>query len=293
MQEWIQLFENYLIGEKHASVNTVSSYIRDVRQYTQFLDTRQIDCFKATVKDINDYISSLTLAKKSVSTITRTIASLKCFYNFLGLKKLVSRNPMLAITPPKNARKLPQILTNKEVDLLLSQPKCTDFKGYRDKAMLEVLYATGIRVTELIQLNIRDANLSAGFIICRGEHKERVIPLYPEAIRAIGDYINLARDNMLADPNEPSLFVNLNGARMTRQGCWKIIKHYQETANINKQITPHTLRHSFATHLLENGADIHAIQEMMGHSDISSTQFYANLVKQQLREVYNRYHPRA
>ena len=159
--------------------------------------------------------------------------------------------------------------------------------------MLELLYATGIRVTELISLNVDDVNLSGGFIKCENSDKLRIIPLYPAAIQALSDYLSDIRPKMIADPNEQSLFVNINGGRMSRQGFWKIVKVYQERAQIDKDITPHTLRHSFAAHLLENGADLRSIQEMLGHSDISSTQIYAQLVKQNLKSIYNKYHPRA
>ena len=179
------------------------------------------------------------------------------------------------------------------MELLLDQPKCIDPKGYRDKAMLELLYATGIRVTELIDLNISDVNLVAGVIRCASRNRERFIPMYPTAVKALSDYITLVRPQMILMPDEQSLFVNVSGERMSRQGFWKIVKHYQKKAGIEKDITPHTLRHSFAAHLLENGADIHAIQEMLGHRDISSTHMYSQLVKKQLKDVYNKAHPRA
>ncbi|MEG2119193.1 MAG: tyrosine-type recombinase/integrase, partial [Pseudoflavonifractor sp.] len=195
--------------------------------------------------------------------------------------------------PAKVERKLPQILTNKEVDTFLEQPDASDAKGCRDKAMLELLYATGIRVSELIGLNLEHLNLSAGFLRCVGRDKERVIPLYPAAVRALADYITHVRPQMIEQPDEQALFVNMSGERMSRQGFWKIIKHYQAKAEIKKDITPHTLRHSFAAHLLENGADLRSIQEMLGHADISSTQIYAQLVNQKLKDVYNKAHPRA
>ena len=202
-------------------------------------------------------------------------------------------NPVFNIKVEKAEKKLPQILTGKEVELLLDQPKCTDLKGYRDKAMLELLYATGIRVSELINLDVSDVNLPGGFIKCASGGKVRIIPLYSAAIKALTDYIEEVRPKMIADVSDQSLFVNVSGERMSRQGFWKIIKYYQEKAQIDKDITPHTLRHSFAAHLLENGADLRSIQEMLGHSDISSTQIYAQLVKQNLKSVYNKYHPRA
>jgi integrase/recombinase XerD len=211
----------------------------------------------------------------------------------LCINQYIKINPSLKLVPDKNEQKLPQILTSSEVDLLLDQPDCIDPKGYRDKAMLELLYATGIRVTELISLNIDDVYLSNGMVRCIGRGKERLIPMYPKAVKALAEYINIVRPQMIALPDEKSLFVNVSGERMSRQGFWKIIKYYQERAEINKDITPHMLRHSFAVHLLENGADLRSIQEMLGHADISSTQIYTRVVKKQLRDVYIKAHPRA
>lgn len=209
------------------------------------------------------------------------------------LKGNIEKSPVTKLVPDKATQKLPQILTSKEVELLLEQPECNDMKGYRDKAMLELLYATGIRVSELISLDVNDVNTSIGMLRCRGRNKERVIPMYPAAIKALKEYIEFIRPQMVAAPDEKSLFVNVSGERMSRQGFWKIIKSYQQKAKIDKDITPHTLRHSFAAHLLENGADLHSIQEMLGHADISSTQIYSQLVKNQLKDVYNKAHPRA
>lgn len=239
------------------------------------------------------YIEWMTVQGRSVSTVKRSAASLGSFYGFLSLRGVVQENPAKNVSPAQPNRRLPQVLTDKEVELLLMQPRTNDLKGYRDKAMLELLYATGIRVSELVALNLSDINLSAGFIKCVNGQRERIIPLYPAAIRALSDYTLLARGKMINRLSEQALFVNVSGERMSRQGFWKIIKQYQEKAHITKQITPHTLRHSFATHLLENGADLHSIQEMLGHADISSTQVYAYLIKHRLKDVYNRAHPRA
>ena len=206
---------------------------------------------------------------------------------------VVNSNPARTITPVRAERKFPQILTGKEVELFLEQPECVDAKGYRDHAMLELLYATGIRVSELINLDADDLNLSAGFLRCSSRGKERIIPLYAGAVKALGDYVKNIRPQIVFEPDETALFVNMNGERMSRQGFWKIIKYYQEKAEIKKEITPHTLRHSFAAHLLENGADLHSLQEMLGHADISSTQVYSHLVKQKLQDVYHKAHPRA
>ena len=289
--EVLSLFEKYLVEDKKASANTLSSYMRDVRQLVDYLNENRI--VDATAEELDGYISSLRSAGKSVATVSRTIASIKCLYSHLFIKQIITLNPAQGLTPEKAPQKLPEILTNREVELLLSQPNCIDPKGYRDKAMLELLYATGIRVTELIDLKITDVNLEAGVIRCVNRDTERLIPMYPAAVKALHDYITLVRPQMILRPDEQSLFVNISGEHMSRQGFWKIIKHYQKMAGIEKDITPHTLRHSFAAHLLENGADIHAIQEMLGHRDISSTNIYSQLVNKQLKDVYNKAHPRA
>lgn len=292
--EIIEIFEKYLVEDKKASANTLSSYLRDIRQLGDYLENNMdTTIFEATEEDLSEYIENLRSAGKSVATVSRSIASIKCLYVHLCIKQILEVNPSLKLVPDKSTQKLPQILTSDEVELLLDQPKCIDAKGYRDRAMLELLYATGIRVTELIDLDIADVNISAGVIRCQSRNKERMIPLYPAAVKAVSDYITLVRPQMIATPDEKSLFVNVNGERMSRQGFWKIIKYYQKKAGIEKDITPHTLRHSFAAHLLENGADIHAIQEMLGHADISSTQVYSHLIKKQLKDVYNKAHPRA
>ena len=292
--ECIEMFEKYLREEKKSSANTLSSYLRDIRQFGAYLDLHtDTDIVSATEDELSEYINWLKGQGKSVATVSRCIASLKCLYSYLTIRQIIAENPATKLVPDKGEHKLPQILTSQEVDLLLEQPECIDAKGYRDKAMLELLYATGIRVTELINLDITDINLAAGVIRCSTRDKERLIPMYAKAVKALSDYVTLVRPQMIALPDEPSLFVNVNGERMSRQGFWKIIKYYQKKANIEKDITPHTLRHSFAAHLLENGADIHAIQEMLGHADISSTQVYTQLVNQKLKAVYNKAHPRA
>ena len=292
--DYIELYEDYLMNMKHSSGNTVTSYLRDVRQFSAYvIGVLDSDLLSVTQQMVSGYMTWLTKQGKSPATVSRSLASIKSFYGFLLSAGYVESNPIRNIHVAKTEKKLPQILTGKEVELLLAQPTCTDMKGYRDKAMLELLYATGIRVSELISLNVDDVNISAGFIKCVGGGKYRIIPMYPAAIRALDDYLAKVRPNLIASPLETALFVNLNGERMSRQGFWKIIKHYQQTAQIDKDITPHTLRHSFAAHLLENGADLKAIQEMLGHSDISSTQIYAKLVKQNLQSVYNKCHPKA
>ena len=225
--------------------------------------------------------------------MTRSTASIRSFYNYMLREGRVKTNPAKAVTSQKVERKYPEILTNREVELFLEQPKCVDEKGFRDHAMLELLYATGIRVSELIGLNVEDVNLTVGFIRCTTHGKERIIPLYTAAVKALREYMEKIRPRIIADENQQALFVNMSGERMSRQGFWKIIKYYQEKAEINKDITPHTLRHSFAVHLLENGADLRSIQEMLGHADISSTQIYTHVIQKQLKDVYNKAHPRA
>lgn len=293
-QECLEFYEKFLREEKQASANTLSSYLRDIRQLGAYLDSHtDSGIVDASAEELGEYIEWLRSNGKSVATVSRSIASIKNLYSTLCIKKIIKNSPATKLVSDKSEQKLPQILTSKEVELLLEQPKCVDAKGYRDRAMLELLYATGIRVTELIDLNVSDVNLSAGIIRCQSRNKERFIPLYPAAVKAVSEYMELVRPQMIALPDEPSLFVNVSGDRMSRQGFWKIIKYYQKKAGIEKDITPHTLRHSFAAHLLENGADIRAIQEMLGHADISSTQVYTQLVKKKLKDVYNKSHPRA
>ena len=286
-------YENWLATEKKAASNTLSSYLRDIRQFLDYLSVNGMIPERAGQAVLEQYTKYLTAQGKSLATVTRSIASLKSFYQYLLIEGYVTSNPAKSITPVRAERKLPQILTSKEVDLFLEQPECNDAKGYRDKAMLELLYATGIRVSELINLDLCNLNLSASIIRCENRGKERIIPLYPSAVRALAEYVEKIRPQMLEQPDEPALFVNLNGRRMSRQGFWKIIKFYQDKAGIKKDITPHTLRHSFAAHLLENGADLRSIQEMLGHADISSTQIYTQVVGQKLKDVYAKAHPRA
>lgn len=285
-------YQTFLVEKKQASENTVSSYVRDIHQYLQWLDSEGIASEDATHEDIDHYTKHLLGLGKTVSTVTRSLASLKSFYAFLQGEGIVDSNPAKGLSLEKVERKLPQILTSKEVELFLEQPDPRDAKGCRDKAMLELLYATGIRVSELIGLNLEHLNLSAGFLRCETRKKERIIPLYQTAVKALGDYIEHVRPQIIEQPEERALFVNMNGSRMSRQGFWKIIKHYQDMAGIQKDITPHTLRHSFAAHLLENGADLRSIQEMLGHADISSTQVYTQVINQKLKDVYNKAHPR-
>lgn len=294
MLDLVRAYENYLTKVKQASTNTVSSYMRDIRQFAQWLlDNEGVDVVDASQLNISDYLTHLESDGKSGATLSRNLASLKNFYAYVVSTGFLERTPVIDIHVERGEKKAPQILTSREIELLLSQPICVDAKGYRDKAMLEVMYATGIRVTELIKLDLTDVNLDLGIIKCAGTKKSRAIPLYPAALRALTAYLDNIRSTMIADPDEPALFVNISGVRMSRQGFWKILKYYQSTAHIEKEITPHTLRHSFAVHLLENGADIGSVQELMGHSDISSTQVYTHMINQKLKSVYAKCHPKA
>lgn len=293
MAELLLTYETYLKTEKHASENTISSYMRDIRQFSCAMEGRELELPEVQGKDVEAYIAGLTQQGRSPATVMRALASIKSFYQFLMSREVVSANPAKGVEPTKVERKLPQVLTSKEVELFLEQPDCSDLKGMRDRAMLELLYATGIRVSELIALDVEDLNLPGGVLKCSSKGRERSIPLYPTAIRALTKYLNTVRPQLIQSEDETALFVNMNGSRMSRQGFWKLIKCYQEKAGIQKDITPHTLRHSFAAHLLENGADLHAIQEMLGHADISSTQIYSRLLNQRLKDVYQKSHPRA
>ena len=292
--DYITAFHDYLADEKHASVNTLSSYIRDLNQFQTWLISQGNADLKKVKKDtINEYLQHMSRMGKSPATVTRCTASIKAFYAYMVQEGYIKTSPAKTVAAMKVERKYPEILTNKEVEIFLDQPKCVDEKGYRDHAMLELLYATGIRVSELINLDISDVNLAAEFIRCNSHDRERIIPLYQKAVVALRDYMQNIRPHLISDEKESALFVNMSGERMSRQGFWKIIKYYQEKAEIKKDITPHTLRHSFAVHLLENGADLRSIQEMLGHADISSTQIYTHVIKKQLKDVYNKAHPRA
>lgn len=294
MLDLIRAYENYLTKVKQASTNTVSSYMRDIRQFAQWLQiNEELDVVDATQVNISEYLSFMEAEGRSGATVSRNLASLRNFYSYVVSTGFLEHTPVVDIHIDRGEKKAPQILTGREIELLLAQPVCVDPKGYRDKAMLEVMYATGIRVTELIKLDVTDVNIDLAIIKCTGAKKTRVIPLYPAALRALVAYLDNARGSMIADPEETALFVNVGGVRMSRQGFWKILKHYQGTAHIEKEITPHTLRHSFAVHLLENGADLGSVQELMGHSDISSTQVYTQMINQKLKSVYAKCHPKA
>ena len=293
MERQLKFFFEFLANEKKLSENTLQSYKRDLKQFKRYLEACEIHYNRVKEEDITDYIKELQENGKKSSSISRCIASIRSFYQFVLKRKKIKVDPTLNIQAPKIEKRVPNVLTSKEVELLLEQPKDVDLKGTRDKAMLEFAYATGMRVTEIISLNLEDVNLEEGYVTCHTGNKQRTIPLGTMALTALKEYIQDARDILIKTDDEQALFVNINGKRLTRQGFWKIIKYYKEQAHITKDITPHVLRHSFATHLLQNGADLKAIQTMLGHSDISSTQIYMQFQDGGLKDIYKKAHPRA
>lgn len=294
MNTYVREYTSFMTDIRHKSLNTVESYKRDVTQYISYLDGTGVTDISSTTKTtVLSYLLYLQKEGRASSTVSRTLASLRSYYLFMMQNGVVKSNPTSNLEAPHVEKKIPKILSGEEVELLLEQPKNCDNKGIRDKAMLELLYATGIRVSELINLDVSDVNVPMSFVRCKGGKKERIIPMGHQAKDALENYINNVRKYMVKDENETALFVNCSGARLSRQGFWKLIKYYQHIAGIETDITPHTLRHSFAAHLLENGADLHSIQEMMGHADISSTQVYSRMMNSKIKDVYAKAHPRA
>ena len=288
-----EYWKKFIEKDKKLSSNTLESYQRDIYQFKDYIDKNKIDYIKIEGSQIVEYLDYLAKINKKPSTISRHLASIRLFYQYLLRDKNVKEDPTKGIQSPKIEKKAPSVLSSQEVSLLLEQPSGEDLKSLRDKAMLEVAYATGMRVTEIISLNIENVDLNAGSVTCKNENKQRIIPLGKLSLKALNEYITKARPNLIRDEKEQALFVNINGRRLTRQGFWKIIKFYKEQAHISKDITPHVLRHSFATHLLQNGADLKSIQAMLGHSDISSTQVYMQFQDDNLKNVYQKAHPRA
>lgn len=293
MEELVEQFTAYLIEEKQVSQNTLQSYSRDVRQYLQFLETEGVDMLSASRTTLLTYLLRMQKAGRATASISRSAASLRVLYHFLTARRYLEANPAAHLEAPRPERKLPEILSAQEVDLLLAQPSDSTCRGRRDRAMLELLYASGIKVSELIALDLRDVDLDMAFLKCNGGGRARIIPLGRTSLVAISDYLSGARDALTPDKTEQALFVNCSGHRLTRQGFWKIVKEYKQKAGIVADITPCMLRHSFAAHLLENGADLVSVQEMLGHRDISSTQVYARLARSRIKEVYDKAHPRA
>ena len=293
MQKQIKNFLDFIENDKKASQNTLQSYRRDIMQYSDYVEENKINYLRVNEDDIREYLKHMNEIGKKSSTISRSLASIRSFYQYLLRVKKVKRDPTEGIQSPKIERRVPSVLTSQEVELLLEQPKNIDLKGIRDKAMLEFAYATGMKVTEIISLDISDVNLPEGYVTCRAKDKARNIPLGTLSLKALKDYIENSRNILIKDDGVTALFVNTNGQRLTRQGFWKIVKYYKDQAHITKDITPHILRHSFATHLLQNGADLKSIQTMLGHSDISSTQIYMQFQDATIQNIYKKAHPRA
>ena len=293
MEKDIKNFLEFIKSDKKLSKNTLESYQRDILQYQEYLEEKKINYKEFNNENVLGYLDYLKGLDKKASTISRHLASIRLFYQYLLKNKIVKEDPTKGIQSPKIEKKAPSVLSSQEVSLLLEQPNGEGLKSIRDKAMLEVAYATGMRVTEIISLNVSDIDIESSLVTCKNENKQRIIPLGKLSLSALKEYMTIARPNMIKDDNETALFVNVNGKRLTRQGFWKIIKFYKEQAHITKDITPHVLRHSFATHLLQNGADLKSIQTMLGHSDISSTQVYMQFQDDSLKNIYNKAHPRA
>lgn len=294
MNEEIRLFAEYLEFQEHKSANTIMSYRRDLKQFAAWLEGQGIgEVSRINTTTINSYLLYLKQIGKSTPTISRVLASAKAFFSYEKSKGNVSEDPAAGIKSPKVEKKIPTVLTVEEVDRFLKATDGTSIKAIRDKAMLELMYATGIRVTELISLKTEDVNMAIGFITCSTGRSQRAIPFGRKAKDALNEYLTIARDKMIKNNPTDKLFVNCNGRPMSRQGLWKIIKFYGDKAGIQADITPQALRHSFAVHLIRNGADVHAVQEMLGHSDASTTHSYVNLInKPTVREVYAESHPR-
>lgn len=295
MEAEINEFMEYLSQERQASKNTQMSYRRDLGQMEEYLREQGIaEPERVTRTLLNSYILHLEKQGRAATTISRMMASMKAFFHYEFSCKKISRDPAELLKAPKVEKKIPTILSVEEVASLLNQPEDSSPKGIRDKAMLELLYATGIRVSELIGLKLGDLNLPVGFIICRDEHKERTVPFGKITKQALERYLEQARSLLLKGRESSLLFVNCSGTPMSRQGFWKIIKHYGIMAGITADITPHTLRHSFAAHLIGGGADLRAVQTMMGHSDMATTQAYTAYVQKEdaVRAVYTNTHPR-
>lgn len=293
MDFYINEYAQFLTEHKKLSSNTLQSYKRDLKFFCHYLvDIGISNFFEVSHVDLLTYTIRLKKEGKANTTISRSIASLRTFYSFLHNKGYMDKNPTLELEAPKMDRKMPQVLSLSEVERLLAKPDIRTSIGKRDRAMIELLYATGIRVTELISLTLSDVNTSMGYIKCKGTSKTRVIPLGTMASKAIDLYLKDARGHLIST-DEDALFVNYYGKKLTRQGFWKVVKRYSEEAGINKSITPHTLRHSFAFHLVQNGADLKAVQEMLGHSDVATTQIYLEMSNSKLRDIYEKTHPRA
>lgn len=294
MQEILEGFVFSLVGGQEKSGNTVMSYKRDVSHYLTFLREKGINDIKKTNRTtVLTYLLLLQKQGRATATISRRLASLRSFYAYVLGSGIKMKDPTASLEAPKVSRKEPDVLTTDETELLLSMPKLTNAKGYRDRAMLEVLYATGIKVSELISLNVQDVDLKQGYISCRSGNHTRTLQMGRPAIMALRDYIEKARNTLTMSDDVKILFLNCNGTRLSRQGFWKILKSYSKEAGIKKDITPYTLRHSFAIHLLENGADVKFISQMLGYTDVAAMQVYEDIIDRDMREAYKKAHPRA
>lgn len=295
MHDQLQGFLNYLSVERGLAPNTLESYGRDLRQFLTYLEEKKhVSITETTQAIVIGYLLHLQAKGRATATLSRSLAAIKSFFHFLAREQVIPRDPTVNLDAPKQEKRLPRVLTVEEVVKLLEQPDLKTPPGIRDRTMLEVLYATGLRVSELVSLKIKDINLEEGYIRCFGKgSKERIVPLGSVATKYVTFYLDHARKFLAANPKEETLFLNHHGNGLTRQGFWKIIKKYADQLGISSMITPHTLRHSFATHLLENGADLRSVQEMLGHADISTTQIYTHLTRNKLKEVYEKTHPRA
>lgn len=291
MELIIQDFIEYL-KSRQVSKNTLVSYERDINQLVTHLNDVDKKMIEATKDDLQNYVVYMQTVGKSNATISRSVASIKAFYKYLLKNKIVEENITEEVIAPKVEKRELSILTTKEIENLLEQPSTSDLKGQRDKAMLEVLYATGIRVTELISIRMLDVNINSGYIKVKKKNKERTIPLGNVALKYLKEYVENVRPLLIKTEEEETLFINANGQKMTRQGFWKILKQYKEQAKIDKELTPHTIRHSFAVHLLQNGAEVKMVQEILGHTDVASTLMYTQMADMKLRDEYLKAHPR-
>lgn len=295
MQSHLDDYYNYLAVERGLSANTLESYRRDLKKLFQYLKKKKkLKISEVNRHELSAFLASLKNSGLAASTVSRCLASIRSFFNYLLAEGYIENNPAYELDSPRIEKKLPRVLTSEEIDRLLGQPKAEQNNGIRDKAMLELLYASGIRVSELVSLDVTDFDARVGYLRCRGKGmKERIVPIGSVAIKEVSDYLRRQRISMLKNTYEKALFLNHHGKRMSRQGFWKILKKYARRANIQGEVTPHTLRHSFATHLLENGADLRSVQEMLGHSDISTTQIYTQVTRRKIKEIYDQAHPRA
>jgi integrase/recombinase XerD len=294
MKELVDTFLSYLSVERGLSNNTIISYRDDLNCYIEFLAAQHIDVLsRVTKSDITNFMLNQKDKGISANSIARRLAAIRMFHRFLSRERILKNDPTSLIDSPKLWKKIPETLSLNEVDALLNQPNIRDKQGVRDKAILETLYATGMRVSEEVNLKLANVNLEIGFLRCIGKgNKERVIPLGKKAVASIKRYLEISRKSFLKKKESEFLFLNRFGNKISRQSLWKIIKRYARQARIKKSIKPHILRHSFATHLLERGADLRSVQEMLGHSNISTTQIYTHINKERLKTIHRMFHPR-